>query len=121
TRRQVEILRRWSHDDDMIDLPSGIELHRDFLDAAAQKVLARMVARIVARAPLYVSTMPRTGAPMSVRMTNCGEFGWFSDKERGYRYEARHPFTGEPWPPIPEMLLEAWTRLADYPALPQAC
>lgn len=65
--------------------------------------------------------MPKTGAPMSVRMTNCGELGWYSDRDGGYRYEPRHPLTGEPWPPIPLTLLSAWAQLTDYPLLPQAC
>ena len=55
--------------------------------------------------------MPKTGAPMSVRMTNCGPLGWMSDKDKGYRYEPRHPETGEPWPPMPKALLDVWTRL----------
>ncbi len=54
----------------MLDLPAGVVLHRGFLDPAAQKSLALEVAEVVARAPLYTSTMPKTGAPMSVRMTN---------------------------------------------------
>jgi len=103
------------------ELPPGAILHRRLLEPAAQEALAREIAGIVARAPLYVSTMPRTGAPMSVRMTNCGDFGWFSDREHGYRYEPRHPFTGKPWPPIPATLLALWQRLAAYPAPPQAC
>ena len=52
--------------------------------------------------------MPRSGKPFSVRMTNCGPLGWVSDQARGYRYEPRHPQTGEPWPPMPPLLLEAW-------------
>jgi DNA oxidative demethylase len=105
----------------MLQLPSGVKLCRGLLDAAEQEKLACAIAAVIARAPLYTATMPRSGAPMSVRMTNCGDFGWYSDKERGYRYEPRHPFTGEPWPPIPEMLLALWSRLAHYPAPPQAC
>lgn len=105
----------------MLELPSGANLYRGLLDPAEQESLARDIAEIIARAPLFTATMPRSGAPMSVRMTNCGDFGWFSDKEGGYRYESRHPFTGEPWPPIPEILIAAWTRLANYPAPPQAC
>lgn len=101
--------------------PTGVRLHRRFFDAAAQEALAREIVEIIAQAPLYTSTMPKTGAPMSVRMTNCGEYGWFSDKDRGYRYEPRHPVTGAPWPPIPPALLAAWEQLADYPAPPQAC
>jgi alkylated DNA repair protein (DNA oxidative demethylase) len=105
----------------MPPLPLGANLHRGYFDAVAQEALAREIAAVVARAPLYTSTMPKTGAPMSVRMTNCGEFGWYSDKDRGYRYEPRHPVTGEPWPPMPRALLDAWAELADYPLPPQAC
>jgi alkylated DNA repair protein (DNA oxidative demethylase) len=65
--------------------------------------------------------MPRSGKPMSVRMTNCGPLGWVTDKERGYRYQATHPETGKPWPPIPAALLELWRELARYPAPPEAC
>lgn len=84
-------------------------------------MLAEEVARIIASAPLYTSLMPKTGKPMSVRMTNCGSFGWVSDKERGYRYEERHPETGARWPEIPPMLLDIWAKTANYPKPPQAC
>ncbi len=105
----------------MTDLPAGVILHRGFLGPSAQQNLASEISQIVARAPLYVSTMPKTGAPMSVRMTNCGSLGWMSDKEGGYRYEPRHPVTGEPWPAMPDILLEAWRRLANFIAQPEAC
>jgi alkylated DNA repair protein (DNA oxidative demethylase) len=105
----------------MLDLPPGVSLHRGYLDRAAQENLAFEIAEVIARAPLYISTMPRTGAPMSVRMTNCGELGWLSDKEGGYRYVSRHPVTDEAWPAIPKALLLAWERLAVYPAAPEAC
>ena len=58
---------------------------------------------------------------MSVRMTNCGPLGWVTDTERGYRYQATHPETGKPWPPIPQMLLDLWDAVAGYPCPPQAC
>jgi alkylated DNA repair protein (DNA oxidative demethylase) len=83
--------------------------------------LAEEIAEVIAAAPLYVSTMPKTGAPMSVRMTNCGALGWVSDKERGYRYEPRHPQTGNPWPATPQRLLEVWNELAHYHKPPEAC
>jgi DNA oxidative demethylase len=55
--------------------------------------------------------MPRTGAAMSVRMTNCGALGWLTDRLRGYRYEPVHPETGQPWPPIPaNALLDSLAR-----------
>jgi len=91
------------------------------LDAPAQTALLGEIRRIVAEAPLYTPTMPRSGNPMSVRMTNCGPLGWVTDKERGYRYQATHPITGKPWPAIPQILLDLWAELADYPHPPEAC
>jgi alkylated DNA repair protein (DNA oxidative demethylase) len=64
--------------------------------------------------------MPRTGKPFSVRMTNCGALGWVSDTAGGYRYQPTHPETGEPWPPIPALALNAWAE-AGYSRPPEAC
>ena len=91
------------------------------LDRAAQAALLTEIRRIIAEAPLFTPTMPRSGKPMSVRMTNCGELGWVTDKERGYRYQATHPVTGKPWPPMPKLLLDLWQEVAGYAAPPQAC
>ena len=41
--------------------------------------------------------------------------------ETGYRYQANHPETGAPWPPMPDVLLAAWRELTGYPHPPQAC
>jgi alkylated DNA repair protein (DNA oxidative demethylase) len=92
-----------------------------FLDLAAQQALLDAVRDVARQAPLYVPTMPKTGKPMSVRMTNCGALGWVTDKERGYRYQPTHPETGAPWPPIPAMLLDIWKEAADFSAPPEAC
>ena len=86
-----------------------------------QIALLAAISEVIAEAPLFTPTMPRSGKPMSVRMTNCGPLGWVTDKERGYRYQATHPETGKPWPPIPAALLELWRELARYPAPPEAC
>lgn len=105
----------------MSEIALGVFHHAGILDAAAQAALAEEIAEVIAAAPLYVSTMPKTGAQMSVRMTNCGALGWVSDKARGYRYEARHPMTGDPWPAMPPRLLQLWDELARYPKPPEAC
>lgn len=102
-------------------LPQGVRHIPDFLDRAAQQALLEDVRAVVQAAPLYVPAMPRTGKPMSVRMTNCGSLGWVTDKERGYRYQPTHPVTGEPWPAIPERLMEIWRQVAQYDAPPEAC
>ena len=56
---------------------------------------------------LFTPKMPRTAKPFSVRMTNCGPLGWFSDARGGYRYQATHPQTDAPWPAIPAPLMPA--------------
>jgi alkylated DNA repair protein (DNA oxidative demethylase) len=91
------------------------------LDRAAQGALLGEIRKIVAAAPLYTPTMPRSGKPMSVRMTNAGPLGWVTDKEGGYRYQATHPVTGKPWPAIPQMLLDLWKEVAGYAHPPEAC
>jgi len=91
------------------------------LDHKAQTALLAEIRRIIAQSPLYTPTMPRSGKPMSVRMTNAGPLGWVTDKDGGYRYQAMHPETGEAWPPIPQMLLDLWEELAGYPQPPEAC
>lgn len=105
----------------MADLPEGFRYLPDYLDRAAQEALVGEIRAVVAEAPLYVPTMPRTGKPMSVRMTNCGALGWVTDKQRGYRYQETHPVTGRPWPPMPASLLNLWDTLADYERPPEAC
>jgi alkylated DNA repair protein (DNA oxidative demethylase) len=99
----------------------GVTLTANYLDRAAQDAMLAAVRAVIATAPLYVPRMPRTGKPMSVRMTNCGPLGWVTDEARGYRYQATHPETGAPWPPIPDILLAAWRDLASYPHAPEAC
>ena len=101
--------------------PEGFEHLPGYFDARRQAELLRLVEKVVAAAPLYAPTMPRTGKPFSVRMTNCGPLGWVSDKAGGYRYQAVHPMSGAPWPPMPPMLLEVWADVAAYPEPPEAC
>jgi alkylated DNA repair protein (DNA oxidative demethylase) len=97
-----------------------LRLHPGYLDRARQEDLLAAVRAVLAAAPLYTARMPKSGKPLSVRMSNCGPLGWFSD-ERGYRYQAAHPQTGAPWPPMPEPLVHAWETLGGYPHPPQAC
>ncbi|MFN3545937.1 MAG: alpha-ketoglutarate-dependent dioxygenase AlkB family protein [Mesorhizobium sp.] len=105
----------------MTVLPRGVKHIPGYLDVAAQRALVEDIRAVVAAAPLYRPEMPRTGKPMSVRMTNCGSLGWVTDRERGYRYQDTHPVTGAPWPPIPKALLDLWDAVANHPAPPQAC
>ena len=105
----------------MLVLPKGVRHMPGYLARPAQEALVEEIRRVVQAAPLYVPAMPRTGKEMSVRMTNCGALGWVTDKERGYRYQSTHPVTGEPWPPIPEALLQLWREVSAYSHPPEAC
>jgi alkylated DNA repair protein (DNA oxidative demethylase) len=98
----------------------GVRLVPGYLDRERQQTLVAAIRDVIARAPLYTPRMPKSGRPMSVRMTNCGPLGWMTGTG-GYRYERTHPETGAPWPPIPDLLLAAWSELANYPHLPEAC
>jgi alkylated DNA repair protein (DNA oxidative demethylase) len=88
----------------------------------AEALLAGIDA-IAAAAPFRHLATPG-GHVMQVAMTNCGTFGWCSDR-RGYRYERCDPTTGQPWPPLPEMFLRlardaaAEAGFTDY--VPDAC
>lgn len=48
---------------------------------------------------------------MSVAMTNCGPFGWITDR-RGYRYEPNDPISGKPWPGMPAAFFRLATEVA---------
>jgi len=102
-------------------LPSGTHLIPGYLDRHQQSQILKEIRDIVRVAPLYQPTMPRTGKPLSVQMTNCGELGWVSDKQGGYRYQADHPVTAKNWPPIPRSLTNIWHELASGSLPPQAC
>ncbi len=101
-------------------MPAGLRVYPGYLDRTRQDDLVAALREVVAAAPLYTSRMPKSGRPMSVRMTNCGALGWMSD-EGGYRYEPAHPETGRPWPPIPAALIAIWNDIAQYPHRPEAC
>lgn len=105
----------------MLVLPKGVRHIPGCLSPEAQRALVDDIRAIAEQAPLYTPTMPRTGKPMRVRMTNCGTLGWVTDKERGYRYQDTHPVSGKPWPPIPQALLDLWNEYSGYPHPPEAC
>lgn len=91
-----------------------------YLNGDQQRALLAEVRDLLAEAPLYGPVMPRSGKPLSVRMSNCGPLGWLSEIG-GYRYAANHPVTGRPWPAIPASVLELWYRATGVAYAPQAC
>ncbi len=81
------------------------------------------IERIQRDAPFRHLVTPG-GRTMSVAMTNCGTFGWCSDR-RGYRYDPRDPDSGHPWPSMPRSFLRLAADAADaagFPGyVPDAC
>jgi len=103
-----------------LEIAPGAKLYPAYLAPERQHALLAAVREVIAQAPLFAPTMPRTGKPFSVRMTNCGPLGWVSDAG-GYRYQDRHPETGEPWPAMPEILSAIWRELLPEAPAPEAC
>jgi alkylated DNA repair protein (DNA oxidative demethylase) len=59
---------------------------------------------ITVKAPFRHMVTPG-GFLMSVAMTNCGSYGWVTDRT-GYRYDAVDPESGKPWPRMPGVFLQ---------------
>jgi alkylated DNA repair protein (DNA oxidative demethylase) len=98
-----------------------MKLRPGYLSAQDQATLLEALSLALSDAPLFVPTMPRTGKPFSVRMSNLGPLGWVSDRDGGYRYQETHPATGRPWPAMPDILLRAWDEIGGYAYPPEAC
>jgi DNA oxidative demethylase len=104
----------------IVEIP-GVGFWPGYFDASGQRALLAELREVLAIAPYFQPAMPRTGKPFSVAMSNCGQLGWVSDKERGYRYQAMHPVTGQPWPKMPQALVALWDAVASYPGPAEAC
>jgi alkylated DNA repair protein (DNA oxidative demethylase) len=103
-------------------IAEGAVLLRGFARPIQHDLLAA-VEDITAQAPFRHLTTPG-GYRMSVAMTNCGGFGWVSDRT-GYRYDPNDPDSGQPWPEMPPVFRElarkaaAQAGFADF--RPEAC
>jgi alkylated DNA repair protein (DNA oxidative demethylase) len=91
------------------DIADGAVVLRGFAAAQADE-LARGAEDIARAAPFRHMVTPG-GFSMSVAMTNCGQAGWVTDRS-GYRYEARDPETGRPWPAMPPVFADLAARAA---------
>ena len=77
---------------------------------ADERALLIAIDAVVARAPLRHMVTPG-GFRMSVAMTNCGPYGWVTDRT-GYRYDERDPVSGAKWPAMPAAFRSLATRAA---------
>jgi alkylated DNA repair protein (DNA oxidative demethylase) len=99
-----------------LKLDDGAILLRGFaLDVAKDLVAA--IRRIETKAPFRRMVTPG-GFTMSVAMTNCGRAGWVTDRT-GYRYDAKDPETGKPWPAMPEGFAALAARAAAAAGYPR--
>jgi DNA oxidative demethylase len=99
---------------------SDLKFYPGFWTRPEQELVVGVLLDVFRVAPLFTPRMPRSGKAFSVQMTNLGPLGWVSD-EKGYRYQPTHPETGNPWPPIPDIVLTAWQALAHFAHPPEAC
>jgi alkylated DNA repair protein (DNA oxidative demethylase) len=84
-------------------LAPGARLLGEFAENQCESLILAL-EDIFNLAPLRHMTTPG-GHTMSVAMSNCGQFGWVSDRQ-GYRYQATDPETGRPWPDLPDSFID---------------
>ncbi len=118
---------------DLFDLPSEIEPRQESLGPGAAvlrgfatadaPVLLAALQDVIGLAPFRHMVTPG-GFRMSVAMTNCGAWGWVTDRT-GYRYDAADPESGRPWPWMPaafQRLAHDAATQAGFPGfVPDAC
>jgi|SRR5579863_632481 len=92
-----------------VALGAGTVLLRSWARAFEYELWAALQESL-ARSPFRFMTTPG-GYRMSVAMSNCGALGWVSGRS-GYRYSARDPLSGRPWPPMPPVFRELAVQAA---------
>lgn len=90
-------------------LEPGAMLLRGFA-AGEAAALVTEIEGIAAAAPIRQMMTPG-GFTMSVAMTNCGAYGWVTDR-KGYRYTPVDPESGHPWPAMPGRFRDLAARAA---------
>jgi alkylated DNA repair protein (DNA oxidative demethylase) len=103
-------------------MAEGAVLLRGFARPCETELIASL-HEIEAQAPFRHMQTPG-GHAMSVAMTNCGAFGWTTDRS-GYRYDGNDPQSGQPWPVMPQVFYDLATQAAaraGFPGFaPDAC
>ncbi len=80
-------------------LCDGALVLRGFVLDDETKILAAL-EDVLAQSPLRNMVTPG-GFRMSVAMSNCGTYGWVTDRG-GYRYDRMDPESGNAWPAMPD-------------------
>jgi alkylated DNA repair protein (DNA oxidative demethylase) len=99
----------------------GVVLRGFVRDRAADLIAA--IGTITAISPFRHMVTPG-GWKMSVALTNCGQYGWVTDRT-GYRYDPIDPETGRPWPAMPDAFMDVAVSAAEAAGFdgfrPDAC
>ena len=115
------MVRKSQHQQQDAAYPEGFQYLPGYIDRQRQEALLQDVRAMLDAAPLFEQHMPKSGAPLSVRMSNAGPFGWVTDRDNGYRYQGTHPETGLAWPEIPPSLLQLWHDVTSHEQPPNMC
>jgi DNA oxidative demethylase len=103
-------------------IAEGAVLLRGFAKPFEANLIAAL-REIVAQAPFRRMFTPG-GYQMSVAMTNCGGYGWVTDRS-GYRYDGIDPESGKPWPAMPPVFCNLAREAAEEAGFagfsPDAC
>ena len=102
-----------------LSVTPGFDLWPGMLELEVQQSLVSSVLKAAEHAPFARYETPQ-GKAMSAAMTAFGPLGWVSDRA-GYRYANQHPESGQPWPQMPQALLDLWARLGDAETPPDSC
>lgn len=97
-------------------IANDTHLLRGFFTTNESAVLSA-VHNVAQQAPFRHMITPG-GFKMSVAMTNCGSYGWVTDRT-GYRYTETDPHTAQPWPQMPEVLQSLAHRAAAATGFPE--
>ena len=90
-------------------IADGASWLRAFADEQAA-VLVQAIEQVTTQAPFRQMQTPG-GYIMSVAMSNCGQFGWVTDR-RGYRYQRDDPLSQRSWPAMPEVFSDLAAKAA---------
>lgn len=114
---EEENMRTWQE-----PLCEGALVLRGFALEHDAAILAAL-QNILTKSPLRHMITPG-GFRMSVAMSNCGIYGWVTDRS-GYRYDKIDPERGQAWPAMPELFMklaqEAAAQAGYQEFLPDAC
>lgn len=103
-------------------LESGAVILRGYA-LKEQNAIMAAVESVTSQSPFRHMITPG-GFEMSVAMTNCGSYGWVTDRT-GYRYDSIDPISNSPWPTIPDAFIQLATSAADTAGftsfVPDAC